>query len=210
VCDRQGLIGREMFAIDGVKLPSNASKAKSGTRADYRRQLEKMEKAANKLLAQHRQADAVPPEPDAQHQTRKLERLQKEAQQLRDWLQIGSVGLFYCVEEKTFTTPFLVVGQPVLNGGISNVWPGTWKLPFDIVPFGSHTSNCLFRRLAPGFRALLAANPGRTCSTTSRLPCSPHPNFNGRIGLLSYLNLPIADGGYNDVHSSLTLGSTSV
>ena len=41
VCDRQGLLGREMFAIDGVKLPSNASKAKSGTRADYRRQLEK-------------------------------------------------------------------------------------------------------------------------------------------------------------------------
>ena len=26
VCDREGLIGREMFAIDGVKLPSNASK----------------------------------------------------------------------------------------------------------------------------------------------------------------------------------------
>ncbi len=31
VCDRQGLIERELFAIDGVKLPSNASKAKSGT-----------------------------------------------------------------------------------------------------------------------------------------------------------------------------------
>ncbi len=30
ICDRQGLIGREMFAIDGVKLPANASKAKSG------------------------------------------------------------------------------------------------------------------------------------------------------------------------------------
>ena len=37
ICDRQGLIGREMFAIDGVKLPSNASKDKSGTRADYQR-----------------------------------------------------------------------------------------------------------------------------------------------------------------------------
>ena len=46
VCDRQGLIGREMFAIDGVKLPSNASKAKSGTRSDYQRQAEKMKKAA--------------------------------------------------------------------------------------------------------------------------------------------------------------------
>ena len=29
LCDRQGLIGREMFAIDGVKLPGNAGKAKS-------------------------------------------------------------------------------------------------------------------------------------------------------------------------------------
>ncbi|AKU14419.1 transposase [Aromatoleum toluolicum] len=26
ICDRQGLIGRELFAIDGVKFPANASK----------------------------------------------------------------------------------------------------------------------------------------------------------------------------------------
>ena len=38
ICDAQGLIGREMFAIDGVKLPSNASKRRSGTRADFERQ----------------------------------------------------------------------------------------------------------------------------------------------------------------------------
>lgn len=31
-CDAQGLIGRDMFAIDGVKLPSNASKERSGIR----------------------------------------------------------------------------------------------------------------------------------------------------------------------------------
>ena len=37
ICDAQGLIGREMFAIDGVKLPSNASKRRSGTRADFER-----------------------------------------------------------------------------------------------------------------------------------------------------------------------------
>jgi len=33
-CDELGLIGRELFAIDGCKLPSNASKEWSGTRAD--------------------------------------------------------------------------------------------------------------------------------------------------------------------------------
>ena len=38
VCDAQGLIGREMFAIDGTKRPSNASKHRRGTRADFVRQ----------------------------------------------------------------------------------------------------------------------------------------------------------------------------
>ena len=35
-CDRLGLIGRQMFAIDGVKLPANASKERSGTHAELR------------------------------------------------------------------------------------------------------------------------------------------------------------------------------
>jgi len=85
VCDRQGLIGRGLFAIDGVKLPSNASRAKSGTRADYGRQLEKMEKAAAKMLAKQRAADASIASPDAR-EARQLERLQQEARKLRDWL----------------------------------------------------------------------------------------------------------------------------
>ena len=88
VCDRQGLIGREMFAIDGVKLPSNASKAKSGTRKDFQRQAEKMEQAAKKMLERHRDADAAPPaERDQAREARALERLHKEAQQMRDWLK---------------------------------------------------------------------------------------------------------------------------
>ena len=35
ILGKEGLIGREMFAIDGVKLPSNASKHRSGTRAEF-------------------------------------------------------------------------------------------------------------------------------------------------------------------------------
>ena len=88
ICDRQGLIGREMFAIDGVKLPSNASKAKSGTRKDYQRQVGKMETAAKKILDKHRQADTAPSDVAVtQRETKKLERLQKEAKQLREWLE---------------------------------------------------------------------------------------------------------------------------
>lgn len=87
ICDRQGLIGREMFAIDGVKLPANASKAKSGTRADYQRQVSKMEIAAQRMLAQHQSADYAPnDEALVRRDAQKLTRLQQEAQQLRDWL----------------------------------------------------------------------------------------------------------------------------
>lgn len=88
ICDRQGLIGRQMFAIDGVKLPANASKAKSGTRADYQRQITKMETAARKILDRHRAADQQPNDEQLiQHESRRLAKLQKEASQLRVWLK---------------------------------------------------------------------------------------------------------------------------
>ena len=33
-CDRLGLVGHQMFAIDGVKLPANASEERSGSHAE--------------------------------------------------------------------------------------------------------------------------------------------------------------------------------
>jgi len=87
ICDRQGLIGREMFAIDGVKLPSNASKAKSGTRADFERQAQKLEAAAKAMLARHRAEDNKQVEPGRHaKETQRIARLQQDATQLRQWL----------------------------------------------------------------------------------------------------------------------------
>jgi transposase len=89
VCDRQGLIGRQMFAIDGVKLPSNASKERSGTHAELRHRAERLDKAAGKMIELHRSRDEAgePPQgngPDA-HQQR-IEALHREAQAMRDFL----------------------------------------------------------------------------------------------------------------------------
>jgi transposase len=87
LCNRQGLIGREMFAIDGVKLPSSASKAKSGTRADFAHQADKLEAAARKMLARHRENDRQPIESDLAEKSRqRAESLNREAAQLRQWL----------------------------------------------------------------------------------------------------------------------------
>src|SRR5512139_915550 len=87
LCDKQGLIGREMFAIDGVKLPSNASKAKSGTRADFERQAVKLEEAAKVMLERHRTEDQKAVEPDLRaKELQRLTRLQTDAEQMRQWL----------------------------------------------------------------------------------------------------------------------------
>jgi transposase len=87
VCDRQGLIGREMFAIDGVKLPSNASKHRSGTRADFERQAAKMERAAEQMLARHRTEDGRDVEPTlSAKDTARRECLVRDAAEWRTWL----------------------------------------------------------------------------------------------------------------------------
>lgn len=87
ICLRQGLIGREMFAIDGVKLPSNASKGKSGTRAEFQKQLVKLESAAATMLQRHREQDdnGIEPGLDAKAEQR-LADLQREASNLKNWL----------------------------------------------------------------------------------------------------------------------------
>jgi transposase len=88
VCDRQGLIGRDMFAIDGVKLPSNAAKAKSGRRADFEREAAKIESAVTRIIEQHQSHDATKTDPDdSPANVRKLERMKKEARTIRQWLE---------------------------------------------------------------------------------------------------------------------------
>lgn len=52
-------------------------------------------------------------------------------------MPVGSLGLFYCVETQSLTTPFLVRSQPEENQIVKNIWPEPWLLPFGILPLGS-------------------------------------------------------------------------
>ena len=89
-CDAQGLIGRHMFAIDGVKLPSNASKHRSGTHAELAHDAQRMERAVRTMLQAHQSRDAhseqsSSDDDDKNHQQR-IEKLQNEAKRIRDFL----------------------------------------------------------------------------------------------------------------------------
>lgn len=57
ICDEMGLIGKEMFAIDGCKLPSNASKEWSGTKDNLKKKNRKIDRAVRYMLNKHRDED---------------------------------------------------------------------------------------------------------------------------------------------------------
>jgi len=87
VCERQNLIGKELFAIDGVKLPSNASKAKSGSRRDFLRQARKMEKAVSAMMAAHCSHDGAAESDAEAREAAKIAALKQEAAKIRQWLR---------------------------------------------------------------------------------------------------------------------------
>jgi len=91
-CDRLGLIGKAMFAIDGVKLPANASKERSGTHAELAHRAERLDKAAAKIVALHHAQDEHGEPLDNQRQAR-VDELRKEAQATRDFLATSAKRL---------------------------------------------------------------------------------------------------------------------
>lgn len=87
VCNDVGLIGHEHFAIDGVKLPSNASKEWSGKRVDFEKKLAKCETAAQEMVRQHRQRDKQEPDQDGDDRDQRTrKKLEANADKLRAWL----------------------------------------------------------------------------------------------------------------------------
>ncbi len=91
ICAQEGLIGRQMFAIDGCKITSNCSKEWSGTRADFEKKKGKLEKSIQVLLRKHRETDE---EDDGtpgmrEKEEEAVERLRAKVKKIEGWLEKG-------------------------------------------------------------------------------------------------------------------------
>jgi len=88
-CDELGLIGKEMFAIDGCKMPSNASKEWSGTKTELTRKKQKLARAAQRMLKTHRERDARETTPALQEKEWQYRtKLQRQIKKLQGWLSV--------------------------------------------------------------------------------------------------------------------------
>jgi transposase len=87
ICDEMKLIGKDMFSIDGCKLPSNASKEWSGTKADFQKKKQKMERAIRRILKKHREMDLTTADKDViDNDKRYIATLHSRIRKIKRWL----------------------------------------------------------------------------------------------------------------------------
>ena len=84
-----GLIGKEHFAVDGCKLPSNASKRWSGTHRELKEKREKLERVAERIVARHRERDGQEKDGESAKDAKKLEQYRRKVNQIKAFLEQG-------------------------------------------------------------------------------------------------------------------------
>jgi transposase/IS5 family transposase len=100
VCEEMDLLGGTLFALDGLRLPSNASKRWTGTRSELEGKRQRIESRVKELLSEHTEEDkrdegtpkggASTGGPDHRRQ---IERLQKKADRIGRWLDENEAKL---------------------------------------------------------------------------------------------------------------------
>jgi transposase/IS5 family transposase len=91
VCEQMDLLGGTFFALDGCRLPSNASREWSGKVGDFKKRKEKLEGKVEELLSQQITADRGDSEDDigprGTNRDKQIAKLQKQAERIERWLK---------------------------------------------------------------------------------------------------------------------------
>jgi transposase len=83
-----GLIGKEHFAVDGCKLPSNASKQWSGTHCELQDKRKKLERIAERIVMRHRERDVLEKDSEAAlKDEKKAEHYRRKVTELKTFLE---------------------------------------------------------------------------------------------------------------------------
>jgi transposase len=82
-----GLIGKEHFAVDGCKLPSNASKQWSGTHRELEEKRKKLERVAERIVERHRERDAQEEDGASSRDAKKAETYRRKAAKITEFLR---------------------------------------------------------------------------------------------------------------------------
>jgi len=86
VCEELNLLGGTHFSLDGLKLPSNASKEWSGTFAELAKKRAKLQQKLGEVLSEHILQDASS-DSDSQRREKQKRRLERQVKRLDEFLE---------------------------------------------------------------------------------------------------------------------------
>jgi transposase len=89
ICEKEKLLGGTSFSLDGLKLPSNASKDMSGTFGELTHKKKKLEEKLKKLMRKHRKKDKNDDDDDRniRNQEKQIERLKRRSEKIGRFLK---------------------------------------------------------------------------------------------------------------------------
>ena len=89
VCEEMQLLGGTEFALDGLRLPSNASKRWSGKISNLQKKKQRLEAKVKKMISEHIEEDQKQAQETAERAPRAkpIERLKKQAERIEKFLQ---------------------------------------------------------------------------------------------------------------------------
>src|SRR5210317_1696787 len=100
VCEQEDLLGGTFFAIDGCKMPTNASKEWSGKFSELQKRKEKIEDKIKVLVEDHIEKDKEENTIKGQtlvNREKQIKRLQQQAEKIEKW---QSFYLFFSVDQR--------------------------------------------------------------------------------------------------------------
>ena len=86
LCDGMELLGGTHFSLDGMKLPSNASKEMSGTFKDLKKKKGKLEEKLKQVLHEHERRDKED-DPPSEKGRKQIKRLERKIERIKRFLE---------------------------------------------------------------------------------------------------------------------------
>ena len=107
ICDEQGLLGKELFALDGCKMSSNAAKEWSGTFKELAQKRDKIKRQIHYYINEHKKLDTNDSREDerVQRTQQAIETLNKAHEKIEQFLKTVPFGSdpFYAFYDTRFT-----------------------------------------------------------------------------------------------------------
>ncbi|NNJ95629.1 MAG: transposase [Gammaproteobacteria bacterium] len=207
MCDELDLIGKDMFAIDGCKLPSNAAKEWSGTHAELNKKRQKIDRAVCRMLQRHRETDSAECQPEIiEREREQIKKLRAASRKIKRFLESESerTGVSGSVVKSNITdneSAKMKTSHGVIQGytGVAAV-DNSYQVVVHAEAYGQGQEHGLIKPVLEGIRETFKESDNKTKRALKKTKITTDAGYHNET-TLDYLedegiDAYIADTGY--------------